>query len=312
MSGHNKRLFAFGYGYVADYLGYALKQIDSSWTIGGTTRDEERRRELLARRIRARIFDYQHPIPDPATRFKRFTHLLISTPPDDNGDPVFNMHANELLNLPNLEWVGYLSSTGVYGDRGGGQVDEASEVRPISQRGSRRAMAEQQWLSLQQKYGLPVHIFRLSGIYGPGRSALDSVRAGVARRIDKPGHVFNRIHVEDIVQTLLASIDNPNPGAIYNLADDYPAPSHEVIAEACKILRLNIPPLIPFEEADLAPIALSFYKDNKHVLNNKIKDQLGVTLKYPDYKAGLVGCMLAEEHAKQEAKFIVSDKASGS
>lgn len=282
---------------MADYLGHALKEADNSWTIGGTTRDEERRRELLARRIRARIFDYQHPIPDPVERFKRFSHLLICTPPDDNGDPVFNTHAHDLLNLPNLKWVGYLSSTGVYGDRGGGQVTEQSEVRPISQRGSRRALAEKQWLSLYHKYGLPVHIFRLSGIYGPGRSALDSVRAGVARRIDKPGHVFNRIHVEDIVQVLLASFENPNPGSVYNLADDYPAPSHEVIAEACSLLRINVPPLIPFDQADMAPIALSFYKDNKHVINNKIKNELGISLKYPDYKAGLVGCLAAEAHA---------------
>ena len=296
-----KRFFAFGYGYTADYLGHALKEQDTSWTIGGTTRDEERRRELLARRIRAGIFDYDHPIADPNTRFGRFTHLLICTPPDDSGDPVFNMHAADLVNLPNLQWVGYLSSTGVYGDRGGGQVTETSEVRPISQRGSRRALAEQQWLSLYQRYGVPVHIFRLSGIYGPGRSALDSVRAGVARRIDKPGHMFNRIHVDDIVQTLLASFARPNPGSIYNLADDYPAPSHEVIAHACELLGLNVPPLIPFDQADMAPIALSFYKDNKHVLNQKIKTELGVTLKYPDYKTGLEGCLLAEQNAQIES-----------
>lgn len=300
MEKERKRLFCFGYGYTADYLGYALQQHDDGWTIGGTTRDEERRRELLSRRIRARIFDYEHPIPDPHTRFNRFTHLLICTPPDDNGDPVFNMHANELVDLPNLKWVGYLSSTGVYGDRGGGDVTESSEVRPISQRGSRRALAEQQWLSLHQRYGLPVHIFRLSGIYGPGRSALDSIRAGVARRIDKPGHVFNRIHVDDIIQTLLASFAQPNPGSIYNLADDNPVPSHEVIAYACQLLGLNPPPLIPFDEADMAPIALSFYKDNKHVRNDKVKSELGVQLKYPDYKSGLEGCLQAEEHAKSQ------------
>ena len=295
-----KRLFCFGYGYTADYLGYALQQNEKGWTIGGTTRDEERRRELLSRRIRARIFDYQHPIPDPESRFSRFTHLLICTPPDDDGDPVFNMHAEEFTNLPNLKWVGYLSSTGVYGNRDGGEVDERAEVRPTSRRGSRRALAEQQWLSLHRRYGLPVHIFRLSGIYGPGRSALDSVRAGVARRIEKPNHVFNRIHVDDIVQTLLASFTNPNPGAIYNLADDDPVPSHEVIAYACKLMGLEIPPLIPFEDADLAPITLSFYNDNKHVLNQKIKTELGVKLKYPNYKVGLEGCLQAEESVRSQ------------
>lgn len=296
---NRRRLFCFGHGYVADYLGYELRQHDTGWTVGGTTRDEERRRELLSRRIRARIFDQQHPIADPQTVFGRITHLLISTPPDDNGDLAYNLHANDLLNLPNLKWVGYLSSTGVYGDRGGGDVSEESEVRPISQRGSRRAMAEKQWLSLCERHGLPVHVFRLSGIYGPGRSALDSVRAGVARRIDKPGHVFNRIHVEDIVQVLLASFANPNPGAIYNLADDNPVPSHEVIAYACQLLGISPPPLIPFDEADMAPIALSFYKDNKRVLNDKLKRELGVALKYPDYKSGLEGCLRAEEFANQ-------------
>lgn len=303
MSDQQKRLFCFGYGYTADYLGHALQQSDSGWTIGGTTRDEERRRELLGRRIRTRIFDYQHPIVDPQTIFSRFSHILISTPPNDEGDPVFNMHADDFIHLKNLKWVGYLSSTGVYGDRGGGDVDENSEIRPTSQRGSRRVTAERQWLSLYERYGVPVHIFRLSGIYGPGRSALDSVRAGVARRIDKPGHIFNRIHVEDIVQVLIASFNNPNPGSIYNLADDFPSASHEVIAEACNLLGLRVPPVLPFDEADMAPIARSFYKDNKRVLNNKIKQELGLSLKYPDYKSGLKGCLQAEEYAKQQEGF---------
>ena len=290
-----RRLFCFGYGYTADYLGHALHQGANSWTIGGTTRDEERRHELLGRRVRARIFDYHYPIADPKTLFNRFSHILISTPPDDNGDPVFNLHADEFRHLPNLKWVGYLSSTAVYGDRDGGQVNENSEVRPTSKRGSRRALAEQQWLSLHERYGVPVHIFRLAGIYGPGRSALDSVRAGIARRIYKEGQAFNRIHVDDIINTLLASFERPAPGSIYNLADDCPAPSHEIIAEACHLLDIQPPPLIPFEEADLAPIALSFYKDNKRIDNTKIKNELGVQLKYPGYKTGLRGCLDAEQ-----------------
>lgn len=299
-----KRLFCFGYGYTADYLGYALQETQSNWTISGTTRDEERRRELLSRRVRARIFDDQHSIQDPSTLFNRFTHLLISTPPDDDGDPVFNTHAKDLVNLPNLKWIGYLSSTGVYGNRRGGEVDERSEIRPTSKRGSRRVLAEEQWLSLHRQHGLPVHIFRLSGIYGPGRSALDSVRAGVARRIEKPGHKFNRIHVDDIVQTLLRSFDSPSPGTIYNLADDEPVGSHEVIDYACQLLGISSPPLIPFDQADLAPIALSFYKDNKHVLNNKIKQELGVELKYPSYRDGLEGCLEAEKQYNQNVQII--------
>jgi nucleoside-diphosphate-sugar epimerase len=222
------------------------------------------------------------------------THLLVSTPPDDHGDPTFLMHADDILALPTLKWVGYLSSTGVYGDRDGGWVDESSEVRPTSKRGSRRAKAEDQWMSLFFKNGLPVHIFRLAGIYGPGRSALDSVRAGVARRIDKPGHAFSRVHVDDIVQVLIASMNKPNPGAIYNIADDNAAPSHEVIAHACELLGLAPPPLIPFDEADMVPIARSFYADNKRVRNDRIKNELGVELLYPDYRSGLAACLAWE------------------
>jgi hypothetical protein len=297
MEEQRQRLFCFGYGYTADYLGHLLQEYaPQKWTIGGTTRDDDRRNELLARRIRARIFDYYHPLADPKTLLNRLTHVLISTPPDDQGDPVFNLHAKEFIDLPNLKWLGYLSSTGVYGDRDGADVNEKSEVRPTSKRGTRRALAESQWLTLKERYGLPVHIFRLSGLYGPGRSALDSVRAGNARRIHKPGHAFNRIHVDDVVQVLYKSMQNPVPGEIYNLADDEPAPSHEVIAEACHLLNLPIPPIIPFDEADLAPIALSFYKDNKRVMNQKIKDTLGVALKYPDFRTGLKGCLEAEEN----------------
>lgn len=298
----NKRLFCFGYGYVSDYLGHALQQSDDSWTLAGTTRDEDRRKELLARRVRAHIFDYDRPLLDAPEILKNVTHILVSTPPDERGHPTFQMHGQDLINLPNLEWVGYLSSTAVYGNRDGGAVTEESEIRPTSQRGSRRAVAEREWMSLCHHHQIPVHIFRLSGIYGPGRSALDSVRVGVSRRIDKPGHLFNRIHVEDIIQVLQASFERPNPGAYYNLADDHPSPSHEVIKEACHMLGVNAPPIIPFDEADMAPITQSFYKDNKLVNNHKIKAELGVNLKYPNYKSGLLGCLAAEEYALQQAR----------
>ena len=302
MSDNRQRLFCFGHGYTADYLSYALQNEEDGWTIGGTTRDVERQRELLSRRVRARLFDDEHPIADPETLFNRFTHLLVSIPPNADGDIVFNQYAEEISKLKNLKWIGYLSSTAVYGDRDGGHVDENSEVRPSSARGSKRELAERQWLSLHHKFGLPVHVFRLAGIYGPGRSALDSVRAGVARRINKPGHKFNRIQVEDIVQTLRRSFENPNPGAIYNLADDLPAPSYDVIGHACQLLGQPAPPIIPYEEANLAPITLSFYNDNKHVHNDKIKNELGIALKYPNYQAGLEGCLEAEKFAELNAK----------
>lgn len=288
-----KKLFCFGYGYTCDYLAHALLA-QSGWDVSGTTRDPEKRAFLRNHGIKAHIFDYEHPLADPFSILHGTTHLLISTPPGDQGDPTFDMHAQDILNIPTLEWVGYLSTTGVYGDRDGGTVDETSEIRPNNQRGSRRVRAEAQWHSLFEEYNIPLHIFRLAGIYGPGRSALDSVRAGVARRINKPGQVFNRIHVEDIVQVLMASMENPSPGRAYNLSDDDPVPSWQVITYACEILGITPPPLMPYEEADMAPIARSFYKDNKRVLNHRIKEELGVALKYPNYKVGIEACLAAE------------------
>lgn len=267
------------------------------WHIAGTTRDREKRDLLKKRGIEAYLFDYETPLSDPYMTLKDTTHLLISTPADDHGDPTFRMHAEDIERLQNLKWIGYLSTTGVYGDRGGEWVDETSEVRPSSKRGSRRVRAETQWQRLAEEYNLPLHIFRLAGIYGPGRSALDSVRAGVARRINKPGHAFSRIHVEDIVQVLLASIETPNPGAVYNVADDNSAPSHEVISYACHLLNIEPMPLIPYDEADMAPITRSFYSDNKRVSNERIKNELGVTLKYSDFRKGLDSCLEAERHA---------------
>ncbi len=300
-----KKLFCFGYGYTCDYLAHELMR-KGDWCIAGTTRDPEKRAFLRNQGVKAYLFDYEHPLGDPYSILEGTTHLLISTPPDDMGDPAFAMHAEDILNIKSLEWVGYLSTTGVYGDRDGGTVDETSEIRPNNQRGSRRVRAEAQWYSLFEEAGIPLHVFRLAGIYGPGRSALDSVRAGVARRINKPGQVFNRIHVEDIVQTLIASMNNPNPGAAYNLSDDDPVPSWQVITYACELLGITPPPLMPYEEADMAPIARSFYKDNKRVLNNRIKSELGVTLKYPDYRKGLEAC-LASESAADAASYLPAE-----
>ena len=298
MTAHAKpyRLFCFGYGYCCDYLGHDLLA-RQDWSVAGTTRDPEKRAVLNERGVDAYIFDADIPLADPATTLKDTTHLLISTPPCTDGDPAFMAHAQDILKLENLQWVGYLSTTGVYGDRGGDWVNEASERQPSSQRGSRREKAEDQWLSMFKSNGLPLHIFRLAGIYGPGRSALDSIRAGRARRIDKPGHAFSRIHVEDIVRILQASMQRPNPGGIYNVADDEATPSHEVIAYACKLLGRPVPPLETFDEADLSPMARSFYYDNKRVKNERIKSELGVELKYKTYREGLQGCLDAEEYA---------------
>ncbi len=291
-----KKLFCFGYGYTADYMGHELLR-QEDWQVAGTTRDSAKRKELGARGVETHIFDYEHPLPHPSLTFEGVTHLLISTPPDEEGDPAFNMHNQDIAKIKSLKWVGYLSTTGVYGNRGGELVDENTKIWPTTKRGTRRAKAEEQWLSLGKTFNIPVHIFRLSGIYGPGRSALDSVRAGVARRIKKEDHAFGRIHVEDIVQILQASMKTPVSGEIYNISDDYPSPGHEVIEYACDMLGRPYPPLIDFDEADLAPITRSFYMDNRRVSNKKIKKELGITLKYPSFKEGLKACIDAEDYA---------------
>lgn len=290
----NKRLFVFGYGYTAAFLDRALRE--KGWRIGGTTRDPEKYRTLREHGVESFLFDEDSPLPDPFRALQGTTHILFSIPPNDAGDPAFLAHMDDIEQIHTIEWAGYLSMTGVYGNRDGGWVDETSEIRPDTRRGAKRVRAEDQFLSAWRARGFPVHIFRLSGIYGPGRSALDSVRAGNARRIDKPGFAFNRMHIDDIVQTLLASMNRPNPGRIYNLSDDRPAPSHELILQACEMLGVTPMPLIPFDLADLAPITRSFYADNKRVRNDRIKTELGVSLLYPDFIKGLQACLDAEKN----------------
>jgi nucleoside-diphosphate-sugar epimerase len=306
-----KKLFCFGYGYTAQALAQTLKQQDPSWVISGTTRDMDKLRALKADGINMYLFDDDHPLDDPFVALDGVTHLLLSIPPTDQGDPAFRFHADDLLRIESLQWIGLLSTTGIYGDRDGGWVNEESEIRPTNKRGSRRALAEAEWNSLYASWQLPVHIFRLAGIYGPGRCALDAVRAGNSRRIDKPGHAFNRIHVDDIVQILMASMAKPHAGRIYNVSDDLPSPSHELIAYACGLLGMPISPLIPFDTVDQAPIARSFYLDNKRVDNIRIKEELEVILKYPTFKQGLDACLEAERRNHMPMDFFRHGESSG-
>ncbi|MEX0696408.1 MAG: SDR family oxidoreductase [Dongiaceae bacterium] len=281
----DSRLFCFGLGYSALALVEALRA--EGWRAAGTCRTEAKRAALAARGIEAHVFDRDRPLDDAAAALAGTTHLLSSVPPDEAGDPVLDRHGADIARVPGLAWVGYLSTTGVYGDRGGGWVDESSPPAPSGERGRRRLAAERGWLGLHARHGVPVHLFRLAGIYGPGRSALDSVRAGSARRVVKPGQVFSRIHVADIVAVLRASMARPDPGAAYNLCDDDPAPPDAVVAFACELLGVAPPPPVPFEQAALSPMTRSFYADNKRVRNDRIKRDLGVTLRYPDYRTGL-------------------------
>ena len=223
------------------------------------------------------------------------SHVLVTIPPQkDAGDVVLRNFKKILADGSQLQWLGYLSTTGVYGNRDGDWVDETSELKPGFDHQRRRVEAEDQWRDLYQEHQIPVHIFRLAGIYGPGRNLLQRVRQGSARRIDQPGLVFNRIHVEDVVQVLCASIDHPHPGAIYNVSDDVPSSPAEAVAFACGLLRVGVPPLIAIEEAKLSKMGRGFYQTNKKVRNHKIKEELGVQLRYPDYKVGLRALLATE------------------
>jgi nucleoside-diphosphate-sugar epimerase len=282
-------LFCFGLGYTA--LGLARALTVQGWRVTGTCRDASHADEAKALGLEIVIFDRAHPIVGLDRYLAGATHLLSSVPPDESGDPVLDVHGAAIAKAAaHLQWIGYLSTTGVYGDRQGGWVDESSALTPTGERGRRRLEAETAWLALPQ----PAHLFRLAGIYGPGRSALDTVRSGKARRVVKPGQVFSRIHRDDIVQILLASIARPNPGAAYNVCDDDAADPAEVITHACNLLNVTPPPAVPYAEAQLSPMARSFYDDNKRVRNDRIKRELGVTLKYPDYRAGLAALLAAE------------------
>ncbi len=278
-------LFCFGLGYTAGFLARALAA--EGWRIAGTSRDPASCARLGAAGFDMQLFAPGRPLAAPRATLRGATHLLISVPPGAAGDPVLAVHGADIAALTQLKWVGYLSTTGVYGDRGGAWVDESSALTPSGERGRRRVAAEAQWLDLHRSHGLPVHVFRLAGIYGPGRSALETVREGRPRRIDKPGQVFSRIHVADIVATLRASMAQPDPGAAYNVCDDDPAPPEAVIAYACALLGVAPPPLVPFDAAELTPMARSFYDDNKRVSNRRLKEELGVRLRYPSYKDGL-------------------------
>ncbi len=225
---------------------------------------------------------------DLAPALARATHILGSAAPDAAGDPF--LQAVPLIAQSPAVWVGYLSTTGVYGDHQGGWVDEDTPLTPRSDRGRWRVLAETQWRATR----LPVHVFRLAGIYGPGRGPFEKVRDGTARRIIKPGQFFSRIHVVDIAQVLAASIRQPAPGTAYNVCDDNPAPPEDVLSHAAHLLGLPEPPAVPFDEAEISPMARSFYGESKRVRNDRIKTGLGVRLHYPTYQEGLAA-LLAEE-----------------
>ena len=281
-----KTLLSFGHGYSARALSRLL--LPQDWRIIGTTRSEDKAPRLMNEGVEPRIW----PGADMIPALNAATHLLISAAPDNEGDPVLTSLRDEIARRADqFAWVGYLSTTGVYGDHQGDWVDECTGLTPATERGISRVKAEADWAAIT---GLPLHVFRLAGIYGPGRGPFAKVRGGTARRIIKKGQVFSRTHVADIARVLAASIARPNPGAAYNVCDNDPAPPQDVIAYAAELLGLPVPEAVDFEAADLSPMARSFYAESKKVRNDRIKDELGVDLLYPDYKSGL-RALLAQE-----------------
>jgi nucleoside-diphosphate-sugar epimerase len=278
-------LLSLGHGYSAQVIGSAV--LARGGRVIGTTRSAHRAEALLAAGVEPFIWP-----DDPGKTFgealAQATHILCSAAPDEAGDP-FLAVAGKQIAASGAGWVGYLSTTGVYGDHDGAWVDETTPVSPGSARAVQRVLAERQW----QTTGLPVHIFRLAGIYGPGRGPFEKVRDGTARRILKPGQVFSRIHVEDIAQAVMASMDHPNPGAVYNVCDNDPAPPEDVLSLAAALLGLPEPPGVAYGDAEMTPMARSFYAETKRVRNDRLKRDLRVVLRYPTYREGLAAILAA-------------------
>ncbi|WCR11327.1 SDR family oxidoreductase [Paracoccus stylophorae] len=281
------KMLVFGHGYCAGFLTPLLT--GRGWHVTGTTRGD------CSRVAAAGAQPLLWPGQEDAVRtaIAQADAILVSAAPDGQGDPVLAAFAPDLARA-RPRWLGYLSTTGVYGDAAGGWVDEDTPPAPSTARGQARVRAETAWQDLARARDLPLHIFRLAGIYGPGRGPFAKLRRGTAQRVIKPGQVFSRIHVEDIAQVLLASIRAPDAGAVYNLCDDDPAPPQDVIAYAAQLLEMPVPPAVDFRTADLSPMARSFYSDSKRVRNDRIKRDLGVTLRHPDYRSALQAILRAE------------------
>ena len=277
-----RRLFIFGLGYSG--LEIAKLARAEGWSVAGTCTTADKAARLAADGIEAHPFDGTAPLD--AAAFGESSHVVCTVAPGSGGDPALG--TSPAL-LGRARWLGYLSTTGVYGDHGGGWVDETTPLRSTQPRSLERMAAEQAWRDFASTSGAALHILRLPGIYGPGRSALDQVRAGTARRIDKPGQFFSRIHVEDIARATLTAADRAQGTEVWNVADDLPAPNADVVAHAFELLGLAVPPAIPWEQVapTMTPMARSFYMESRRVRNDRLKRDLGVALNYPTYREGL-------------------------
>ena len=284
-----KTLLIFGMGYTSLAVAHDLR--DRGWRVIGTARSRETMAELKKAGFEMFRFDSNDYKGSDLDILQKIigdaSHILHSIPPGEQGDPLIKPFGAAFARAERLEWFGYLSTVGVYGDHGGAWVEEGDVLKARSVRGRARVAAEFAYLALEAEHAMPVHVFRLAGIYGPGRGPLEKLKRGEARRIIKPGQVFNRIHVEDIVRVLEASMHKPNPGAIYNVADDEPAPPQDVVTFGARLLGLPIPEAEHFATAEMSEMARSFYEDNKRISNHRIKEELGITLLYPTYREGM-------------------------
>lgn len=285
-------LFIFGLGYIGGALARAA--LAQGWSVAGTGRDPARLAAMQAAGIETHLFDRERPLAEIDTLLARATHLLTTTPGDGRGDPVMDVHASNIVKARHLSWVGALSGASVYGDRGGGFATEESAIVATNSKAKARVRQELGWTALWQRDSLPVHIFRLGGVYGPGRSALDRVQSGTLERIAKPGHVFHWVHVDDVVQTLLASMAQPAPGRVYNVADDEALSVSDLVCLASEALNIAPPPARPFDAAKLSPMAAAMFADNRRVSNQRIKQELGVVLRFPRMNDGLRAIVTAE------------------
>ncbi|MFC3691376.1 SDR family oxidoreductase [Chenggangzhangella methanolivorans] len=280
-----RRLVIFGCGYSARrFVGLFGSRFA---TIDATSRSADGAAALVADGLMAHVFDGTQTSPALAAAIATATHVLVSAAPGEAGDPTLRGAGSALEAAETLEWIGYLSTIGVYGDAGGGWVSEDTPPAPENERGLRRVEAESDWLAFGRRKGVSAQIFRLAGIYGPGRSAVENLRAGTARRLVKPGQVFNRIHVDDIAAAVAAGMERPDVGPVINVTDDEPAAPQDVVAYAAESMGLPTPPDIPFETAELSPMARSFYSSNKRVANTRLRRELDVALGYPTYREGI-------------------------
>ena len=278
-------LLCLGLGFSAQAV--ARRLTADIWRITGTARTAEGADKIKSAGYDAIVFDGSAQSPELAGAIRTATHVLVSVPPGATGDPVLQHHAADIASAAGVQAIVYLSTIGVYGDAAGGWVDETTPAHPQSNRSRARLAAEEAWTAIGTAAGKRTCILRLAGIYGPGRSAIDNIRAGTARRIIKPGQVFNRIHVEDVAGAAIAALQLPTAKGLYNVTDDEPAPPQDVIACAAELMGAPQPPSIEFADAQLSPMAASFYAENKRARNARMKSELGVVLRYPTFRQGL-------------------------